>query len=57
MKPTELTEAQREAIERLKERFPNLGEPQATIGMDQAVVCKASDNLWIVIETDGYIHS
>ena len=51
------TAKQKESYENLRVRFPDIGPMQGSIGMDSAVVVKASPHLWVVIETDGYTHS
>ena len=54
MSRDQLTEAQRVALERLRERFPDMGEPfPISWG---AVMVKAA-GMFIGIEKDGYTHT
>lgn len=56
--PLPPTEAQREAVARLRERFPDLQDLQPMLAGDGAVIAHSSKaNLWFAIETDGYVHT
>lgn len=45
-------------LESLKDRWPQLGQPQSTIGCDGAIAVQAYPNgMWLCVETDGYCHS
>jgi hypothetical protein len=57
----ELTQAQKDAVERIRGNWASIGEPQPTIGCDgaTAVQCfySSGHSMWVCIEKDGHSHS
>ena len=54
------TEAQRAALERVRERYTRIGTPQREVcGSAILVQCFYADggSIWLGIEPDGYTHS
>lgn len=61
MNETILTQAQKDAIERIRPNWTRIGEPQPIIGCNGAVAVQCfystGHSIWVCIETDGYAHS
>lgn len=56
-----MTEKQKEALERLRNRWAKILNVESSIGSDDAIMVnvqgQSGATMWLGIETDGYTHS